>query len=80
MKKDTLILIAAICLAGASVLRSQDDAVIKNPDAIAKNPAQMLKALKASNADLIEKQKKTLDSLDEMQKTADQIRILAKRT
>lgn len=73
MKKDTLILVAAILLAGASVLHSQDAAA-------GKNPVQMLKALKASNADVIDKQKKTLDGLDDTQKTADQIRFLAKRT
>ena len=73
MKKDILILAAALLLAGGSVLRSQDQAA-------AKNPVEMLKALKASNADLIDKQKKTLDGLDDTQKTADQIRTLAKRT
>ncbi len=47
---------------------------------MAKNPVQTLQAVKASNADLIDKQKKTLDGLDEMQKTADQIKAFAKRT
>lgn len=73
MKKDALILMVAVLLAGVSVLRSQDATA-------AKDPVQELKALKASNADLIDKQKKTLDRLDDMAKTADQIRILAKRT
>lgn len=73
MNKDILILIAALTLCGVSMLRSQDQAA-------AKNPVEMLKALKASNAELIDKQKKTLDGLDETVKTADQIRVLAKRT
>ena len=77
MKKDTLILIAAVLLAGVSVLRSQDATPAAAP---IKDPLQALKAMKASNADLIDAQKKTLDGLDELTKTADQIRILAKRT
>jgi hypothetical protein len=73
MKKDALILIAALFLAGASVLRSQDDSTA------AKNPVQTLQALKTANADLIDQQKKTLDGLDDTQKTADQIKTLGKR-
>jgi hypothetical protein len=73
MKRDMLILIVAVLLAGVSVLRSQDAAA-------GNDPVATLKTLKASNADLIDKQKKTLDTLDDMVKTADQIRILAKRT
>ncbi len=73
MKKETLIVAAAILLAGFSALRSQEDVT-------AKNPVQMLKAIKASNADLIDKQKKTLDTLTDMVKQADDVRILAKRT
>ncbi|HWB58295.1 MAG TPA: hypothetical protein VG733_02340 [Chthoniobacteraceae bacterium] len=73
MKKDILILAVAALLAGIPMLHSQDAAA-------AKDPVPMLKALKASNAELIDKQKKTLDTLDDMAKTADQVRILAKRT
>jgi hypothetical protein len=71
MKRDILILAVAVMLGGVSVLRSQTTAA---------NPVEMLKTLKSKNAELIEKQKKRLDSLDEMAKEADQIRILAKRT
>ena len=72
MKKDILILAAAAFFAGISVLHSQQDA--------AKSPLQILQSVKASNADLLDKQKKTLDGLDDMQKTADQIKTLGKRT
>ena len=72
MKKDILILIAAISMIGASVLRSQD--------APAATPLQTLQAVKASNADLIDQQKKTLDGLDDTMKTAETIRTLGKRS
>jgi hypothetical protein len=72
MKKDILILIAAASLIGASVLRSQDASAPANPMAV-------LQAVKAANADLIDQQKKTLDGLDDTQKTADTIRTLGKR-
>jgi len=45
-----------------------------------KSPADQLKALKAKNDQLIEQQKQTLLKLDEMEKQADQIRLLAKRS
>jgi len=70
MKRDILILAVAVILAGVPVLRSQTAAA---------NPVEMLKTLKAKNADLIDAQKKTLDALGDMQKTADQIRVLAAR-
>lgn len=44
-----------------------------------KPPVEQLKALKAKNAELIEKQQAALLKLDEIDKQADQIRILGKR-
>lgn len=43
-------------------------------------PLQILQAMKAKNQELIEKQTQTLQKLDELEKEADQIKILAKRT
>jgi len=43
-------------------------------------PLQILKAMKAKNQELIEKQTQTLQKLDELEKEADQIKVLAKRT
>ena len=45
-----------------------------------KSPVETLKAMKAANADLIEQQKKTMDTLDDISASADQIRIRGKRT
>ncbi len=44
-----------------------------------KSPVDQIKAIKAKNAEMIEAQKATLQKLEEMEKQADQIRILAKR-
>lgn len=47
---------------------------------VAKSPLDQLKALKARNATLLEQQKQTLLKLDEVDKQAEQIRFLAKRS
>jgi len=73
MKRDILALVAIFSLAGAAGLHSQ---MAQTP----KSPLQILQAMKESNAQLIDQQKKTLDGLDQMQKDADQLRILGKRT
>lgn len=41
--------------------------------------AEMLRAVKAANAELLKRQAATLQQLDELQKQADQVRILSKR-
>jgi hypothetical protein len=48
--------------------------------ALPKAPVEQLKALRARNAEIIEKQKAALLKLEEMEKQADQIRILGKRS
>ncbi|MCX6968287.1 MAG: hypothetical protein NTZ46_11045 [Verrucomicrobia bacterium] len=48
--------------------------------AAAKTPTELLAALRASNAELLLKQQKTLQKLEEMKLQADQLRILAKRS
>lgn len=45
-----------------------------------KSTVERLKELKAKNDDLIEKQKATLTKLDEMDKQAEQMRFLVKRS
>ena len=48
--------------------------------ALPKSPAEQLKALKTKNAVIIEQQRATLLKLEEMEKQAEQIRILGKRS
>jgi hypothetical protein len=67
----TLIALAAL-LALAVNLHSQG--------ILPKSPIDQLKALKAKNAELIEKQTATLQKLDEMDKQAEQLRFFSKRT
>ena len=45
-----------------------------------KSPAAILQAMKVKNQELIEKQVQTLQKLDVIEKEAEQIKILAKRT
>ncbi len=69
----SLTLAAAALLALGLDLHSQDAAS-------AKTPLQILQDLKAKNKELIEKQKLTLQKLDELDKEAAQIKALAART
>lgn len=72
MKKEIALLIAAVFFLGAAVLHSQT----QTP----KSPLQTLQAIKTANTALIESQKKTLETLDEMKKTAEQIKVFGKRS
>lgn len=72
MKKEIAPLIVAAFFLGVAVLHSQVEAP--------KSPLQTLQAIKTANAGLIESQKKTLETLDEMKKTADQIKVYGKRS
>jgi hypothetical protein len=72
MKKITLSLAAAAFFIGGAIVHSQ---VAPAPQ----TPVQVLQAAKAANDLLIEQQKKTLATLDEMKKTAEQIKIFGKR-
>lgn len=47
---------------------------------VAKTPAEILLTMKVKNQELIQKQIQTLQKLDELEKEADQIKALAKRT
>jgi len=60
-------------LASGARLNSQESAA-------GASPRQLLAALKASNAELLQKQEKTLQKLDELKKQAEQLRILTKRS
>lgn len=53
---------------------------LHSQSALPKSPVEQLKALKAKNAEIIEQQKAALLKLDEMEKQADQIRLLGKRS
>jgi len=68
----TFALVVAALLGFAVNLHSQG--------VLPKSPADRLKEIKAKNADLIEKQKATLTKLDEMDKQAEQMRFLMKRS
>ena len=46
----------------------------------AQTPLQMLQTMKAQNQKVLEQQSATLQKLDELQKEAQQLRILARRT
>jgi len=73
MNKDTLILAVAAFFLGTALLRSQSDTP-------AKPPMEMLGDMKAANAAIIDQQKKTLDGLEQMEKAAEQIKALSKRS
>jgi Spy/CpxP family protein refolding chaperone len=45
-----------------------------------KTPLQLAQALKAKNQELIEKQKQTLEKLDDLDKQAAQLKIFGKRS
>lgn len=81
MKRALLSLVIAAALAGTgAILRSQDAA----PEPVAPiqtgPPLQMLKNIRDANAKLLEKQAATLQKLDEMEKTAEQLKIFGKRS
>jgi len=50
------------------------------PVAGQKSAQESLTALKAANAELLQKQQKTLQKLDELKQLAEQLRIMAKRS
>ena len=66
------IAVAVALLALAVNLHSQSN--------LPKSPVDQLKVLKTKNAEMIEHQKQTLIKLEEMEKQADQIRVLGKRS
>jgi hypothetical protein len=53
---------------------------LRSQGTLPKPPLEQVKALKAKNIEMIEKQKQTLLKLEEMEKQADQIRLLGKRS
>lgn len=73
MKTPTFLLVLVAIVGVAGSLRSQ------LPGA-PKSPLQQLQAMKTQNQQLIEKQNATLQKLDELQKTASQIKVLTKRS
>ena len=73
MKTSTPILLVLTALLALAVnLHSQG--------ILPKTPIDQLKALKAKNAELLEKQTATLQKLDEMDKQAEQMRFFSKRS
>lgn len=52
---------------------------IESQSARPQSPEQALTAIKTANAALLEKQKATLQKLDDLNKEADQVRIYTKR-
>jgi hypothetical protein len=78
MNRSTLSLLVAVTacglfFGGGPRLNSQEAA------ALPKTPGQQLAALKASNAELLLRQQKTLQKLDEIKQQADQLRIMSSR-
>ncbi|MDD5351380.1 MAG: hypothetical protein PHQ12_14305 [Chthoniobacteraceae bacterium] len=79
MKRSSLSLLVAVTALGVFFgsmprLGSQEAAV--RP----KTPEQQLAALKAANAELLQRQQKTLQKLDDIKQQADQLRTLTKRS
>ena len=65
---------AALFLGAAPRLNSEEVVVVL------KTPQEQLIALKAANAELLQRQQKTLQKLDGLKQLADQLRIMAKRS
>ncbi|MEI8235303.1 MAG: hypothetical protein WCH57_11560 [Verrucomicrobiota bacterium] len=61
-------------IGGTVRLNSQEAA------ALPKTPEQRLAVLKTANAELLQRQQKTLQKLDEIKQQADQLRIMTKRS
>lgn len=87
MKRTLLYLIIAAGFSGLrTTVQSQDDAPVPAP-ALAPvapipngPPLAMLKAMRDANAKLIEQQAATLQKLDEMEKAAQTLKVLGKRS
>jgi hypothetical protein len=90
MKRASLFLALALLLGTpATMLQSQDAdpapaPAIAPPAAIPPvekgSPLQMLKAMRDANAKLLEQQTATLQKLEELEKTAQNLKILGKRS
>ena len=68
--KALIVISLAIFFMGAGTVKSQA------PEAL---PVEALQAVKKTNADLIEKQQKSLEALDKLEETAKQLKIFGKR-
>ena len=73
MRTLQALLVAGVLVFSASGLKSQF------PGQAGSSPVDALRAMKAINADTLEKQEATLKMLDAMQETSRQIKIFAKR-
>ena len=71
-----LMLVAGFTVTGLT-LHSQTPAPAAQP---AKSPLEQLKAMRDSNARLLEQQAKTLQQLDEMEKTSQALKALGRRS
>jgi len=79
MNRSSLSFLVAVTACGVFFgggLRLNSQEAAKLP----KTPGQQLVLLKASNADLLQRQQKTLQRLDEIKQLADQLRLMASRT
>jgi hypothetical protein len=73
MKTNTVsIFVAAVMLLGAGIVRSQA------PGQPA-SAAQLLAQIRQDNAALLDRQAKTMQALDALQKEAEQLKVLGKR-
>lgn len=78
MKRTITILTLAFGLAATSLtLRAQTPAPAAQPG---KSPLEALKAIRDANAKLLDQQTKTLQQLEEMEKTAQSIKVLGRRS
>ncbi len=73
MKPVALNTLVALLFFSSANLNSQA------PQPVSGSPLAALQAIQAGNKALIEKQQKTLQTLDEMKTTAEQLKVLGKR-
>lgn len=93
--KRTILLAVALAALSTYGLKAQGPQLLAPPNADAskapqvfvinlvphlKDPIQQLQAIKAANQAALDKQAKTLQALDELQKQADELKIFGKRS
>ena len=78
--KRSLLIIAIAAIAGFTGATVFSQAPAVQPAKPAGTPTEMLKTIREQNAKLLDQQTKTLQLLDEMEKTSQAIKLLGKRS
>lgn len=77
-QSQTTVVVPAASAASGSGTAAQSAAVVSSSGSI-QEALRMLQEMKAANEETLRKQTATLEQLDELERTADQIRIFSKR-